>query len=116
LQINTRPTADGAVSESFAFGTQPGTTTSLAVADVNGDARPDLVLGMTTGVLLYLNDGSGDPFDVLPAIVVSTDNATAVALGDLDGDTRPDLVLGTSGATLVYLNDGTGLFTLFGGT
>ena len=70
-------------------------------------------------MLLYLNDGVGDPFDGLAAVRIGpdTDDVTAVALGDLDGDTRPDLVVGRSGdTTIAYLNDGTGQFTLFDGT
>ena len=114
LAINNRPLTDGAVTDAIAFGLQPGSTTAIAVADVNGDTRPDLVLGTTAGVLLYLNDGVGDPFDSVPAILVGpdTDSVTALALGDLDGDSAPDLVVGRSGATtLAYLNDGSGLFT-----
>ena len=96
------------------MGTQPGTPTSAVVGDVNGDARPDLVVGTTTGILLYLNDGSGDPFDAIPAILLgpATDDVSTLALGDLDGDSALDLVVGRSGATtIVYLGDGTGAFT-----
>ncbi|HSF99150.1 MAG TPA: VCBS repeat-containing protein, partial [Ornithinibacter sp.] len=114
LAVNSRPLSDGAVTETIAMGTQPGTPTSAVVGDVNGDARPDLVLGTTTGILLYLNDGSGDPFDAIPAILLgpATDDVSTLALGDLTGDSALDLVVGRSGATtIVYLGDGTGAFT-----
>ena len=112
LAINSRSAADGAVNESIAFGPQPGTTTASAIADVNGDTRPDLVLGTATGLLLYLNDGEGDPFDTIPGILVgSADPISALAIGDLDGDGSPDLVVGRAASTtIVYLNDGTGMF------
>src|SRR5205823_1605136 len=62
---------------------------------------------------LFLNDGSGDPFDTIPAVVVgsASDNITAVATGDLNGDGAADIVVGRSGAdTVAYINDGHGNF------
>ena len=113
LAINTRPTADGPVNEVLTFGDQPTTTAALVVGDVNGDGRADIVVGSAGKVFLYLNDGSGDPYDAVPAIVLTlaAGTVTALALGDLDGDNRPELVVGTTLATVLYRNDGAGLFT-----
>ena len=71
LAINTRPTADGPVNEVLTFGDQPTTTAALVVGDVNGDGRADIVVGSAGKLFLYLNDGSGDPYDAVPAIVLT---------------------------------------------
>jgi hypothetical protein len=93
------------------FGLQPGTTQSVVIGDVNGDGRPDLLLGTLAGVLLYLNDGSGDPFDTLPAFLLGTAVAAqALALADVDGDGDLDVVVGRVGATVLLRNDGAGRF------
>ena len=87
-------------------------TTSLAVADVNGDGRPDLFVG-NSGVpsQLYVNNGSGTaPFSgVTPqAVTAQGDDTTSVALGDLNGDGHPDLFVGLNGdLPRVYLNNHT---------
>ena len=87
-------------------------TTSLAVADVNGDGHLDLVVG-NSGVptQLYLNNGSSTtPFSgVTPQNITAQGDATAsVALGDLNGDGHPDLFVGLNGDfPRVYLNNDT---------
>src|SRR5206468_2607698 len=106
-----------AVTETITFGPQNNATTAVVLGDVNGAVLPDLIVGNNGGGnLLYLNDGSGNPFDTLTALKIGseTDPTTALALGDLNGDGAPDLVVGNAVGTAnrVYLNDGTGIFTL----
>jgi hypothetical protein len=114
LQINNTPNT---VDDTLEFGDQPGSTDVAVIGDVNGDVLPDLIVGTdgtATAALLYLNDGSGDPFDSLPPVALGDDHhaATALALGDLDGNGTIDLVVGMAGGdTRVFLNDGAGNFT-----
>jgi len=106
------------VDASVAFGPQATGTTAVALGDVNGDHKADLVVGTSgNGTLLYLNDGDGSPFDTLPAIHIDTattaaDVTTSLALGDLDGNGSLDLVVGNTVTNRIYLNDGSGVFTL----
>ncbi len=67
----------------------------LAVGDLNGDGRPDLVIANNyNGAEAYLQNADGTwqgPIDVMPDL---KGGATAVALGDLDGDGKLDVVIG----------------------
>ena len=80
--------------------------TSVAVADLNGDGKPDLVVGNTClafvcvgvaggiGVLLGNGDGTFQP----PVIYSSGGEiATSVAIADVNGDHIPDVVVSNCG-------------------
>jgi hypothetical protein len=79
---------------------------SVAVADVNGDGKPDLVAGNAcetvdandlcigsgdVGVLLGNGDGT---FHSAVAYGSGGDTAFSVAVADVNGDGKPDLVVG----------------------
>ncbi len=76
-------------------------TRSVAVGDVNGDNRPDVIAAdLLQGVRLYLNDATSVPFGnstVGINIISSTDDFQAVALGDVDNDTDRDIIVGRDG-------------------
>jgi hypothetical protein len=81
-----------------------GVTTGLAVADVNADAVPDLVIGgFGTPTKLFYGTGAG--FDAGHEIALSP--STDVELADVSGDGLPDLVIANTGAqSQVYVNRG----------
>lgn len=84
---------------------------SVAVADLNGDGKPDLVVASLAGplaVLLGNGDGTFEP-------AVSVDGGeSSVVVADLNGDGKPDLVatnLGNLVGTVdVLLGNGDGSF------
>lgn len=101
---------------------------AIAVADLNGDRKPDLVAVASNGSLtqnglyVYLNTGSSSqPFSAFETLQSDNDlggGCLSVSIGDVNGDGLPDLafscVAGTASAALpnpaegaLYLNNGT---------
>jgi hypothetical protein len=100
---------------------------AIAVADVNGDGKPDVLVGNGCAidncgksvVSLLLGNGDGT-FQGAQAIDTVTLDAEAIAVQDVNGDGKPDLLIvsfcisGTdcSGAFNVLLGNGDGTFQL----
>jgi hypothetical protein len=82
---------------------------SVAVADLNGDGKPDLVVASILAGPLTVLLGNGDG-TFQPAVGVGG-AAFSVAVGDLNGDGKPDLVVtNLSGTVGVLLGNGDGSF------
>lgn len=67
---------------------------SIIVTDVNGDGRPDIVIGTTSGVSVLLQDAS-NPGTFLAAASYPAPYANQIALADVNGDGHPDILVGT---------------------
>ena len=93
-------------------GNDPG---MIAIADLNGDGKPDLVTvnsvrgGSTslTGISVFLQDPA-NPGHFFSAVNYDTGTQPAgVAIGDLNGDGRPDIAIADVSGISIFLQDPT---------
>jgi hypothetical protein len=84
----------------------------VAIADFNGDGKPDLAVSHsgTSGVSILLGDGAGG-FGTATEVATGL-SPFSVATGDFNGDGKPDLIVANSGSSTVslLLGDGAGGF------
>src|SRR5207253_8208243 len=69
---------------------------SITAGDVNGDGKPDLVVGTSAGVAVLLGNGDGtfQPLVNYPSGGSIPDSYTdSVALADVNGDAKPDVLV-----------------------
>ena len=106
-------TSDGTLNLGDGHGNfTPGTKVSgtpLAVADVNGDAKPDIVEQGTGTLLVLLGTGNG----TFQAAISTASGAslTNIAAADLNGDGKADVIGFFNNALLVYISNGDGTFS-----
>ena len=106
---NGNLTFQPAVSYSSGQGVYYGVCSSVTVADVNGDGKPDLVVttwnASSVGVLLGNGDGTFQPVVNYPA-----SGPQAAVVADVNGDGRPDIVVADGSGAGVLLGNGDGTF------
>lgn len=80
-----------------------GPQTGVAIADFNGDGKPDLAFSVQAlGAVVYFGHGDGTFGN--PLTLKSQALAAGIAAGDVNGDGFPDIVLaGGEGASLYFL-------------
>jgi len=113
---------DGTFQSPATYNSGGGFATSVAITDVNGDGKPDVLVGNgcapvtncsteggVVGVLLGNGDGT-----FMPARVFDSGGSgfygSYLAVADLNGDGKPDIVVTTQGTLGVLLGNGDGSF------
>jgi hypothetical protein len=111
---------DGTFQTAMTFQGGGGYVTSLAVADVNRDGKPDVVAASSENAAVLLGNGDGT-FQTGVNYYADGDQASSIAVADLNADGKLDLVVvmrcdGSScsgpGPISVLLGNGDGTFHL----
>ena len=109
---------DGTFQPAAPYWSGGGEAMAVAIADVNGDGKPDLLVANyyapgdgAVGVLLGNGDGTFQP---AVAYDSGTPGAWTVTVADVNGDGKPDLVVGSfdsfESAVSILLGNGDGTF------
>ncbi|HEY3762403.1 MAG TPA: VCBS repeat-containing protein [Verrucomicrobiae bacterium] len=97
----------------------PGGPTTELTADVNGDGKPDLIVGMNdiqgapyngAGVIIVFTNAGGGVF-VAASTNLDTNGVTSLAVADFDGDGKPDMAVGDFVGYVIFKGNGDGTFT-----
>jgi hypothetical protein len=101
---------DGTFQPPVSYNSGGVTALSVAIADVNGDGHPDLVVGNDNGVVdVFL--GNGDGTFKAPVGYPALYGPTGLVVTDLNGDGTPDIVTaGDESYVGVLLGNGDGTF------
>jgi len=87
---------------------------SVAVADVNGDGKPDLISANSNdGTLTVLTNNGNGGFGLNATLTVGSAPSSVIAV-DVNGDGKPDLISANAndGTLTVLTNNGDGSFSL----
>lgn len=103
---------DGSFGPKTDYYTAPNTGMSVAIADLNGDGRLDLVVvAGDSGAMVSVLFGNGDGTFTIVGDLEADPYARSVAIADFNADGRPDVVVGSaSGIASVWLGNSSSWF------
>ncbi len=103
---NDAPTGDGSSWTSHVVPSMVEASSTLEVADLNGDGDADLVVATEYGgIAWWRNDGAAASWTEVQAVAAGFGGSDDLAVGDLDGDGDPDLVGGLPAVLRWWEND-----------
>ena len=103
---------DGTFQPAQNFGTVANGVYALAVADVNGDGKLDVITSNGPSVSIFLGNGDGAFQATSPLTIPISSSTQGIATGDLNGDGKVDIVVASPSANQVsvLLGNGDGTF------
>jgi hypothetical protein len=84
---------------------------SVAIGDVNGDGRADLIVADAGGVSILLQNSASPGTFTAAGTVSITGGASSAAVSDVNGDGVPDLVAANGANVFVFLGNASALGT-----
>jgi hypothetical protein len=103
------------LAETYGSGGSSWGTSSVVIADVNGDGKPDMVVANTFAENVAVLRGNGDG-TFRPAVTYPTGDGTgrgrdtALAVADMNRDGKLDIIVALHGAVGILLGNGDGTF------
>ena len=85
--------------------------TEAAIADFNGDGKPDIAMVGTLGQEVIILLGSGNGAFVPGPVHAGGPQSTAIGVGDFNGDGKNDIALLCGSELCILLGNGDGTFT-----
>ncbi|MCA8969370.1 MAG: VCBS repeat-containing protein [Planctomycetes bacterium] len=86
-------------------------TRAIALADLNGDKRLDVVLANKGAASLWLQNAFGSFQDASNRLPTHSIDATGIAVGDIDQDGSFDILISANDSSQAWKNDGGANFT-----
>jgi hypothetical protein len=89
---------------------------AVAIGDLNGDGRPDLAVGDSTGVSILFQSSTAAGTFMAPMTLNMAGAGSSVAIADLNGDKKADLVVVNKVSVVVFLQNAASPGTFAGPT